>query len=178
MPKRITQTSRKQTACTVCQKVIEYTTKKPLKCNQCKNISKEPKPPRTRWKKESQMIRSMSELLPDFDYIVNGYYSWLLSPKGTALQLDWYCPDLGIAVEFNGAQHYTYTKYFHKTKKQFIYQQECDSMKTSLCKNRGITLIAVPYNVSATPKLMSELLSKQNPELYDLLVKSKKIRGE
>jgi len=123
------------------------------------------------------MIRAMTELLPDSEYIVNGYYSWLLSPKGMPMQLDWYCPELKLAVEFNGTQHYTYTKYFHRTKKEFAYQQECDSIKAKTCKEKGITLISVPYHITVTPKYMRERIQNDNPALYEFLVKSNKIHG-
>lgn len=94
--------THKITYCSVCNKPIEYTTKKPLKCSQCKSVntsSKKTNSPRTKWKKETEMIRTMTELLPDSEWIVNGYYSWLKSPKGMPLQLDWYSPECNLAVE-------------------------------------------------------------------------------
>lgn len=177
MPKKKIQTSTKTTKCTICGQIIEYKTKKPSKCRQCSAINAAPKLPKTKWKKETQMIRAMSELFPGSEYIVNGYYSWLLSPKGMAMQLDWYCPDVKVGCEFNGQQHYEQVKYFQKTKKAFMYQQSCDSIKSKLCKDRGITLLSIPYNISVTVQFMREQLKKENPSLYDALVQSKKLQG-
>lgn len=173
MPKKTTST--KVTTCAVCGQPIEYKTKKPDKCNQCKKVNTTPRSPRTKWKKETEMIRIMNKLLPGADSIVNGYYSWLLSPKNMPLQLDWYCPDYKIAVEFNGIQHYTYTKYFHKTKKEFAYQQECDALKAKACRAKGITLLSIEYGKVLSMEYMASELQKANPVLYEALIKGKKL---
>lgn len=63
------------------------------------------------------------------------------------LELDCYDDDLKIAVEYNGVQHYKYVPFFHKTKDAFYNQKYRDDMKRRLCKENGITLIEVPYNI-------------------------------
>ena len=63
------------------------------------------------------------------------------------LELDCYNKDLGIAVEYNGIQHYKYIPYFHKTKDSFHNQKYRDYMKRQMCENNGIYLIEVPYTV-------------------------------
>ena len=63
------------------------------------------------------------------------------------LELDCYNPDLKIACEYNGVQHYKYTPYFHKTKDSFQNQKYRDYMKRDLCIKNGILLIEVPYTV-------------------------------
>ena len=63
------------------------------------------------------------------------------------LELDCYEPSLRIAVEYNGAQHYKYIPYFHRTKDAFTNQKYRDEMKRRLCMENGITLIEVPYTV-------------------------------
>jgi hypothetical protein len=169
MPKKKTET--KTTKCILCGATIKYKTKMPSKCTKCKNINSDPKvTPKTRWKKETQMMRAMGELLPDIDYIINGYYSWLPSPKGSPLQIDWYCPSLKLGVEFDGAQHHEYIKYYHKTKQQFYYLQECDQLKDRICKERGITLLKIPYNTTITVFSMEEAIKSANPELHKELL--------
>jgi hypothetical protein len=54
---------------------------------------------------------------------------------------------LKLACEYNGAQHYKYIPYFHKTKDSFHNQKYRDYMKRDLCNKNGITLIEVPYTV-------------------------------
>lgn len=100
-------TSKKKTDCIICGKSIIYTTKKPMKCEECKTKSKQvrkPKnrstnPPKSKWKSEALMFKVLSELFPRTDYCINGYYSWLPSPKNTPMQLDWYSYELGLAFE-------------------------------------------------------------------------------
>jgi hypothetical protein len=63
------------------------------------------------------------------------------------LELDCYDEELGLAVEYNGVQHYEYSPYFHKNKEAFYNQKYRDDMKRRLCKDNNITLIEVPYNI-------------------------------
>lgn len=64
------------------------------------------------------------------------------------LELDCYNPDLKIAVEYNGKQHYTYTPFFHRNKEAFLNQKYRDELKRMLCRENGVTLIEVPYTIS------------------------------
>ena len=63
------------------------------------------------------------------------------------LELDCYDPELGIAVEYNGVQHYKFIPFFHKNKEAFLNQKYRDDMKRRICKENGILLIEVPYTV-------------------------------
>ena len=63
------------------------------------------------------------------------------------LELDCYNPELRLAVEYNGIQHYKYIPYFHKTRDAFQNQKYRDHIKRELCQKAGITLIEVPHTV-------------------------------
>lgn len=63
------------------------------------------------------------------------------------LELDCYNPELKLAVEANGIQHYKYVPYFHKNRDAFQNQQYRDELKRRMCKDNGIILIEVPYTV-------------------------------
>jgi hypothetical protein len=63
------------------------------------------------------------------------------------LELDCYNSELGLAVEYNGVQHYKYTKFFHRNKEHFMNQKYRDDMKRRICKDNNIVLIEVPYTV-------------------------------
>ena len=60
-------------------------------------------------------------------------------------RFDFYCPNLNACIEFNGAQHYTYTPHFHKSKSDFSKAQERDRRKISYCLAQGIKLYIIPY---------------------------------
>jgi hypothetical protein len=63
------------------------------------------------------------------------------------LELDCYDPELKIAVEYNGIQHYKFSPFFHSNKEAFQNQKYRDYMKREMCAKNGIKLIEVPYTV-------------------------------
>ena len=63
------------------------------------------------------------------------------------LELDCFDPELKVAVEYNGIQHYQYVPYFHKNKEAFLNQKYRDQMKRQKCKENGVVLIEVPYTI-------------------------------
>jgi len=63
------------------------------------------------------------------------------------MELDCYNPELKLAVEYSGKQHYEYVPYFHKNKEAFLNQKYRDELKRRMCKDNMITLIEVPYTV-------------------------------
>lgn len=63
------------------------------------------------------------------------------------LELDCYCDELKLAVEYNGQQHYAYIPHFHSSKDAFYNVKYRDDMKRRLCESNGIDLIVVPYTV-------------------------------
>jgi hypothetical protein len=67
--------------------------------------------------------------------------------SGKNLELDGYNKDLKLAFEYQGAQHYNFTPYFHKTQEHFADQVYRDKLKQEICDEQGITLIVIPYNV-------------------------------
>ena len=70
------------------------------------------------------------------------------SVTGENLELDMYNKELGIAVEYNGQQHYKYNSFMHGgSRDKFYGQQYRDRMKRDICKKLGIVLIEVPYTV-------------------------------
>lgn len=62
---------------------------------------------------------------------------WLRNSTGFPLELDGYAPELNLAFEHQGQQHYREVSFF-KNKKNY------DREKRKLCKQRGVTLIEIP----------------------------------
>lgn len=144
----------KETKCNECGKTVKYSTNKPKRCQACKEERQSkfqfrPKKPQ-RSKKEGIMQQELDKLMPDAEYIDNGYYSWMRSPKDAPLQLDRYYPELKIAFEFNGRQHYEYNPYMHKNREAFEYLQRCDRKKRRECRRQGIHLITIKYTKTIT----------------------------
>jgi hypothetical protein len=63
------------------------------------------------------------------------------------LELDCFDPELKIAVEYNGVQHYQYIPFFHKNKEAFLNQKYRDDMKRRMCQENGVLLIEVPHTI-------------------------------
>lgn len=88
---------------------------------------------------EKRFGKSFNKIRPDFlkNPVMGGYN----------LELDCFNNDLGLAVEYNGIQHYKYTPYFHRNKDVFANQKYRDEMKRTKCKENDICLIEVPYTI-------------------------------
>lgn len=66
-------------------------------------------------------------------------------------ELDGFNKELNLAFEYNGEQHYEDLKFFKK-KLSFKERQKNDLKKISLCDEKGIDLIIVPYWISGNDK--------------------------
>ena len=152
----------KATICEKCNADVQYTTNKPKLCKSCRaekeaRFAKAKKGKTTkpfRSKKEGQMQKLLNEILPDEDYIDNGYYSWMMSPKNSPLQLDRFYPNLGVAFEYNGRQHYEYNAYMHSSREAFEYLRKCDVRKKRECRKTGIALITIKYTKEITKEYL------------------------
>ena len=70
------------------------------------------------------------------------------SVTGENLELDMYNKHYGLAVEYNGQQHYKFNSFMHGGSKDKFYGQKYrDQIKRDVCKKLGIRLIEVPYTV-------------------------------
>lgn len=63
------------------------------------------------------------------------------------LELDCYCDELKVAIEYNGKQHYEYVPHFHSSKDAFYNTKYRDDIKNKLCYDNNVILITVPYTV-------------------------------
>lgn len=89
---------------------------------------------------EKRFGKSFAKKRPDFlsNPVTGGHRN---------LELDCFNEDLKLALEYNGVQHYKFVPFFHSNKESFYNQKYRDEMKRMKCKEKGITLIEVPYSV-------------------------------
>lgn len=74
-------------------------------------------------------------------------FDTLLNTKGTAkLRLDFYLPELLIAIEFDGEQHYKFTEKFHINEDDWKRQWDNDRTKDFFCTCKGIKMIRIKQN--------------------------------
>jgi hypothetical protein len=77
----------------------------------------------------------------------NARPDFLRNPQ-TSRNLELDCFDgVGIALEYQGIQHYKYPNPFHKSEKEFEYQIQKDKWKFDKCEENNVFLIRVPYNI-------------------------------
>lgn len=77
------------------------------------------------------------------DFYENYRPEWLISDRGTRLELDFYLPKFKIAVEVQGQQHYTYIEYFHKDHDGFKKRLKDDVYKKDYCRTNSIEFIEI-----------------------------------
>lgn len=126
--------------------------------DESEELSKEPS------KEPSKGQRECREILED---LYNKPFTqqrpdWLINPEtGYSLELDCYNVQLGIAIEYNGEQHYSFPNGIQKTRSEFDAQQRRDKYKIKLCEEK-INLIIVPYTsrtISEKKKFIIQQLS-------------------
>jgi len=84
------------------------------------------------------------------------HFDWLRNKY--LLELDFYLPDYGIAIECQGIQHFEPTTFgginIEKAKENLIYLQNNDKIKKELCEKNGIKLYYINYNENLKEKLL------------------------
>ncbi len=61
------------------------------------------------------------------------------------LRFDGYCPELGLAFEHNGKQHYEFVPFFHRTVADFESQRLRDQKKDEYSIDAMIAILVIPY---------------------------------
>jgi hypothetical protein len=92
-----------------------------------------------KWKSERKAIQII-ELLTGLVFT-----STWLDMNGRRMQLDGYNAEHKIAIEYQGKQHVSHVRYFHRNKIDFIKQQRRDALKKIYCAENDITLIEIPH---------------------------------
>lgn len=97
---------------------------------------------------ERYCIEFLHLLFPECTFIKQKH-KWLRNPKTNyPLELDGFCPELMIAIEYNGIQHYVWPNYYHSTIEEFFSQRDRDQTKLEICMKEHICLIRIPYTIS------------------------------
>ena len=67
---------------------------------------------------------------------------------------------MGLALEFNGQQHYKFVSLFHTDENDLIAQQERDERKKNLCEKHGVYLIVIPYWIKDIEQFIKDEYNK------------------
>jgi len=85
-----------------------------------------------------------------------------LNYKGYNLELDLFNPELGLACEYHGKQHYEYPSRFIKKKALFLNQLRRDLFKLEKCKELGIFILVVPHECKKIKEYIETKLEQIN----------------
>jgi very-short-patch-repair endonuclease len=61
------------------------------------------------------------------------------------LKFDFFLPDFGICIEFDGIQHFKPVERFGGIE-YYKYVSNCDKIKEDFCQKEGLRLLRIPYN--------------------------------
>jgi hypothetical protein len=110
----------------------------------------------TKWKNEYR-CRLILEILTGMKFVSTRRLEWLINPiTKRRLEIDCYCDELKLGVEYNGIQHYKNTNRFGGDLEHRVY---LDTVKKKLCYQNNVTLMIIPYTVT-TKHLCPYIISK------------------
>jgi hypothetical protein len=84
------------------------------------------------------------------------------SKASESIELDYYIPDLSLAFEFHGSQHYGDVH----TVEQSDKRSQTDLRKAEVCKAAGVTFIEIPYWLDLSTDKVAKLIHKLRPDLH------------
>lgn len=70
--------------------------------------------------------------------------------NNSKLLFDFLIPELKVAIEVQGEQHYTFNKFYHSDKSDFIQQKYRDTLKTQWCDEHEYNLVTIHFSESET----------------------------
>ena len=122
--------------------------------------------PKCKKKTQGKVYDFVKELLPQFDDIYFDYKHPKLRfiKTNKKMELDIWIPDISIAIEYQGEQHYM-PKTHWGGEKEFKKILNRDAQKKEACEIEGITLIEVPYTWSGDIESIAQLLIENGVEL-------------
>jgi hypothetical protein len=117
------------------------------------------------WNRGVKQTKSRGE--EELNYLLEDFFSdHNIIPQfylGEGLKLDFFIPELNLAWEYDGEQHFEFSEKFHRSEKDFLHQQYLDSRKNALCDELGITLIRVSYKDTLDTSLIADLYDRFGP---------------
>lgn len=125
----------------------------------------------SRGSENQRILYSMlSELYPGMDIV----YEY---PLENNQRIDIFIPNIGLAIEYDGEQHFKYIEAWHKDINGFINQKKSDFKKDDLLYSMGIKLVRIPFDkmISNSLELKNLIDSVEYPDVeYSVPTKEKK----
>jgi hypothetical protein len=107
-----------------------------------------------RWVKESTLYAVIRELFPQNRVLREASPTWL-----RRMRLDIFLPELALAIEYQGQQHYQPVSAFGG-EEGYVRIQERDDEKRLLCQENGVNLVDVRYDAPLTSAAIRQRLRR------------------
>lgn len=106
------------------------------------------------WVNETLLFNYIKMLFPNYVVEREASPAWIGKQR-----LDVYIPELGLAVEYQGKQHYEAIQHFGG-EEGLVRTQERDKLKAKFCKQNNVDLVYFTYTENLTEKLVDKRLKK------------------
>ncbi len=108
----------------------------------------------SRWVREAQLFKVVRELFPDHRVIREASPDWL-----GRMRLDIFLPELNLAIEHQGEQHYRPIALFGGDD-GYARVVERDALKRRLCQENGVELIDVRFDAAISRAVIRQRLQR------------------
>jgi len=108
----------------------------------------------SKWVRESTLYGVIREIFPEQRVLREASPEWL-----GRMRIDIYLPDLHLAIEHQGEQHYRPISVFGG-EETFLRVLERDALKRKLCQEHGVTVIDVRYDFPITKASLRQRLRR------------------
>ena len=106
------------------------------------------------WISEIELLNMVKALFPNKEVIHQASPEWLGRQR-----LDIFIPELKLAIEYQGQQHYKPISLFGG-EEGFLQTQKRDKLKSKLCAENGISLVFFQYDETITRKLVETRIKR------------------
>lgn len=108
----------------------------------------------SRWQRESELYGLVRDLFPDYQVLREASPAWL-----GRMRIDIYVPDLGLAVEHQGEQHYRPISAFggEDAHRKVV---ERDELKRRLCAENGVEVVDFRFDAPITKASVKSRLKR------------------
>uniref|UniRef100_A0A6B2L4U2 Uncharacterized protein n=1 Tax=Arcella intermedia TaxID=1963864 RepID=A0A6B2L4U2_9EUKA len=104
------------------------------------------------------LLRSLCEIFPNHRIYEEYSHPTLKFPSKRPITLDVYIPQLNLAFEYQGIQHYQDTSFFGKTQTR----KTRDDTKLKICADHNLQIIDIPYWWPGDKDFLLDELKKRN----------------
>ncbi|OIQ84985.1 hypothetical protein GALL_331780 [mine drainage metagenome] len=105
------------------------------------------------WVSETELYYRVKKLFPEVESTQHGKLSWL-----GRQHLDIWLPDLQVAIEYHGEQHFRSIDFFGG-EAAFEKVRERDARKRALCAQNGVRLIEIAYDADVTDDALRSMIN-------------------